>query len=644
VGVVTARDVRALLEQRGARLVAGAAGLDRPITWASAMRARPPAFESLQGDELALLSLATLRTLHAQDDTLTLDRLIQDLAEHGVSAMAVAGLLAPAPDAAPDAAPATAPTTPPAPGWSAGEAAQRAATPEEIALADALALPLVTLPSGTQLSEVERDIIARVARRSSAEPVPDLDQTRVIYDALMRASLRGEDDRALGHRLAAQLGVAVALEDAGDVRWCVTPAGFPLAREALEALLRRPSSRAALLRPDDGPGDSPGLPVRPVSRPARAMPLAAGLVRLAAPLEVWPRERPDAHRPVGPDAPAQESGRGLAAYLCLVAPDPAASAPAVARARPARGDPSRRAQRTAGATRDALSSTLERVAPLFALALARRQDLAGAERRLRADTLDALLAGTYPDEGQMRARAAQLGYDLALPHVALVVELGGPPSPAAGTPRRPGQTPLAAAAADALSVALPGAWTRALGAEAAALLPLSGAPPSAALGDLVERCAGALARAAGDTPWSAGLGEPAAGPAEIRRSYREARDAARLGLTLLGPGRVARSSDLGIYRLLLRLRDGGELADFCRNTLGPLTSDARTGDALLETLEVFFACNGNLSEAARRLDLHRNSLIYRLNRARELLGHDLEDSETRLALQLALKARRVLAL
>jgi purine catabolism regulator len=59
---------------------------------------------------------------------------------------------------------------------------------------------------------------------------------------------------------------------------------------------------------------------------------------------------------------------------------------------------------------------------------------------------------------------------------------------------------------------------------------------------------------------------------------------------------------------------------------------------------VFFACNGNFSEAARRLGLHRNSLIYRVKRIRDLLSRDLEDPEHRLALQLALKAHQVLEL
>jgi purine catabolism regulator len=166
------------------------------------------------------------------------------------------------------------------------------------------------------------------------------------------------------------------------------------------------------------------------------------------------------------------------------------------------------------------------------------------------------------------------------------------------------------------------------------------------LGEVAGRAADIVGRAlgAGGATWSAGLGEAAVGPAALRRSLDEARAAAQLGQRVLGPRRVARPGDLGIYRLLLRLRESGDLEEFTSRALGPLTADPRSGEALIETLDVFFACNGNLSEAARRLHLHRNSLIYRLGRARELLGQDLEDPETRLTLQLALKARRVLAL
>lgn len=62
--------------------------------------------------------------------------------------------------------------------------------------------------------------------------------------------------------------------------------------------------------------------------------------------------------------------------------------------------------------------------------------------------------------------------------------------------------------------------------------------------------------------------------------------------------------------------------------------DRKHNSDLIRTLRVFFAANGNASEAADRLYLHRNSLPYRLARVQELTGLDLKDHRARLALQL----------
>jgi purine catabolism regulator len=585
VGAVTARDVLALLERREAQVVAGASGLRRPITWVVAMRPRPPAFEALDGGELALLSLATLRTLHAQDDSLTLARLIQDLAERRVAMIAVVGLLPPG------VATAT----------SSSTQSARATTDEEAELAAALGLPLVALPPGTSLAEVERDVLTAV-RRASAEREAQDDFPRASYDALLRASLRGEDDRALGGRLAGLLDVAVALEGADGVEWCALPQGFALGREALVALLARPSARAALRAS------------AAESRPGEPMPVGRDLSRLVVRLDVA------ATRPADGDVERNavvDLGEGMLAHAGT-APDASTYLGLIF--------PSSSGDRVTG-----LASVLEMVGPLFALALARRRDLAGVERRLRTEALDALLAGAYGDPAQMARRAAELGHDLSRPHAALVVDLDAGPAD---------ERVVKAALGDEV----PRAWVRAHSGEVAALLPLDEGADGTALAALASRLEERLARAMGAAAWSAGLGRPLTGASEARRSYGEARDAARLGRLVLGPGRVARPADLGVYRLLLQLRASGELDEFTRTTLGPLLAEVRSSQALMETLEVFFACNGNLSEAARRLHLHRNSLIYRLNRARELLGHDLEDPELRLSLQLALKARRVLDL
>ncbi len=67
-----------------------------------------------------------------------------------------------------------------------------------------------------------------------------------------------------------------------------------------------------------------------------------------------------------------------------------------------------------------------------------------------------------------------------------------------------------------------------------------------------------------------------------------------------------------------------------------LVYDRERRSDLMRTLRVYFATGANASEAADRLFLHRNSMLYRLARVEKLTGLDLKDSRARLALQLGL--------
>lgn len=85
-----------------------------------------------------------------------------------------------------------------------------------------------------------------------------------------------------------------------------------------------------------------------------------------------------------------------------------------------------------------------------------------------------------------------------------------------------------------------------------------------------------------------------------------------------------------------------ELERFCAEALHALEQhDAETGGALVRTLEVFAAC-GEMSQTARVLQTHRNTVLYRVQRIQELVGADIRDPEQRLALHVALRARDVL--
>jgi hypothetical protein len=117
---------------------------------------------------------------------------------------------------------------------------------------------------------------------------------------------------------------------------------------------------------------------------------------------------------------------------------------------------------------------------------------------------------------------------------------------------------------------------------------------------------------------------------------------ASIASALLNGGRPVRYSEMGADRLLVLLwRDyPDELRAFVEETLGPLREhDEVAAMPLLETLESFVAHGGRLRETASDMYVHRNTLAYRLDRAAEILGADLREPRTRLAIELALRAR-----
>ncbi|MFC9909106.1 PucR family transcriptional regulator [Streptomyces sp. NPDC127197] len=128
----------------------------------------------------------------------------------------------------------------------------------------------------------------------------------------------------------------------------------------------------------------------------------------------------------------------------------------------------------------------------------------------------------------------------------------------------------------------------------------------------------------------------AAASAGLRHAAETA--AAAQGLTDR-PWYDARRLDIDL--LLWRLRDHPDLAAFVDRAIGPVRDhDRRSKPPLLPTLETYLAHAGRKAETARELHLNRQTLYNRLARIGELLGTDLDDPQTVLALSLALRARR----
>ncbi|MBM2809589.1 MAG: putative transcriptional regulator [Chloroflexi bacterium] len=288
-----------------------------------------------------------------------------------------------------------------------------------------------------------------------------------------------------------------------------------------------------------------------------------------------------------------------------------------------------------------------RAASAFAVPIAKQRAIVETQTRLQGSFLENLFAGTIADDEELAARARYLGHDLFEPYDTACLTLddnlvGGRTAVDEATRAGAWTSFLDLARRDILE-----RWPRALlrerGDILAVLLPAADGPTAAAIRTYLDEARSRLGPLAGKVTATVGLGRRTSGPRDIVKSYAEAEQAARIGRQFLGGDRTVSFEELGVYRVIARVEDHASLDAFCREYLGPVEEyDARHTAELIETLEGFFACNGNHARAAEMLHLHRNTLLYRLERIETLTERNLADAETRLSIQLALKIRRVL--
>ena len=97
--------------------------------------------------------------------------------------------------------------------------------------------------------------------------------------------------------------------------------------------------------------------------------------------------------------------------------------------------------------------------------------------------------------------------------------------------------------------------------------------------------------------------------------------------------------DLGAFQILLNLYEKGMLESYVNSQLGMLIEeDCKKNSDLLKTLKVYLESNGSKKSVADELHIVRQSLYYRLEKIKELLGEDYMSNQKRLALQLAIQA------
>jgi len=281
----------------------------------------------------------------------------------------------------------------------------------------------------------------------------------------------------------------------------------------------------------------------------------------------------------------------------------------------------------------------EHGAAACALEMAKQKAVSDTEKRLRGTFLDRLLIGDVSQQEAVR-QGERFEHDMTQTHLAIVLSWHDKSANAPSNRRL--ETTINTVINNQRVKAL--VWQRERENEVLVFHATDPENPIDSSSKLAETFAAEIQRQHPQYKLAIGLGQPAREISQWRISYRDAVQALELAMRLQTDTPLY-IGDLGVYQLILSLSDRDKLLDFTNRTLGSLLDyDMRQHADLLKTLEAFFACHGNLSQTAEMLIVHRNTLLYRMNRINEIAGIDLNRPETRLALHLALTIRRLLAL
>lgn len=128
---------------------------------------------------------------------------------------------------------------------------------------------------------------------------------------------------------------------------------------------------------------------------------------------------------------------------------------------------------------------------------------------------------------------------------------------------------------------------------------------------------------------------------EVSDTFADVQQTLRLLHNTRAAQRIVFVEDYALSHLLGHI-DRQHMLQFAQKSLGKLLEyDRDNGAELMETLDVYFAFSGNITEAARYMYIHRNTYIYRMNKIKAILGKDFSNPAKLLEYQVALLALKL---
>ncbi|RKP57203.1 PucR family transcriptional regulator [Cohnella endophytica] len=181
-----------------------------------------------------------------------------------------------------------------------------------------------------------------------------------------------------------------------------------------------------------------------------------------------------------------------------------------------------------------------------------------------------------------------------------------------------------------------------VGNELAIILPITGESAAGSASSLIAKLLEELRLLFGDRELKLYAGRIVDRAEDLQGSWAQARRARQVTEVCGLPGEIISYDSLGVYSLLFLIPSGEEREQFLNRYAFPLQqADRKGGGRLVETLEMFFQCNGNIKLTSEKLFAHYNTIVYRLDKVKSILGVSLDDPEERLQLHLALKLAQI---
>ena len=137
-----------------------------------------------------------------------------------------------------------------------------------------------------------------------------------------------------------------------------------------------------------------------------------------------------------------------------------------------------------------------------------------------------------------------------------------------------------------------------------------------------------------------GIGTVISNIKEIARSYKEARVALEVGKVFDDEKKILSYEDLGIGRLIYQLPT--TLCELFLTEVFKKGSIEELDQEIIFTIQKFFENNLNVSETSRQLYVHRNTLVYRLDKIQKITGLDLRIFDQAIIFKVAMMVNKYL--